>query len=132
MKIHTIQALFGDCFVLEFGKNNDKHFILIDGGPKTVYADYLRPFLKRISKNGNNLDLVVLSHVDEDHVYGLIDLMNELTTQKINYEKPLIEIKQIWQNSFDLTIGFRNNVASTLNTIVSKSHSKFSLMNWRN
>ena len=42
----------------------------------------LRPELQNIAGRGGKLDLVVLSHVDNDHVIGLLDLMAELREQK--------------------------------------------------
>ena len=127
MKIHTIQAKHGDCFILEYGKTTKKKFILIDGGPRTVYSNYLRPNLKKIVKKKGYLDTVILSHVDQDHVFGLLDLMKELLTQKSKRKKQFIEIKEIWHNSFDLTIDPKNNIGKKIKSLYSSSKFKKSL-----
>ena len=80
MKIHTIQAKHGDCFIVEYGKTRKKKFILIDGGPQTVYKNYLRTNLEKIVKKKGYLDTVILSHVDQDHVFGLLDLITSKCT----------------------------------------------------
>ena len=41
LHLHVIQALHGDCLLLEYG--DPSHYLLIDGGPQTVYASDLRP-----------------------------------------------------------------------------------------
>lgn len=129
MKIHTIQAKHGDCFIVEYGKTRKKKFILIDGGPQTVYKNYLRTNLEKIVKKKGYLDTVILSHVDQDHVFGLLDLMKELLTQKSKRKKQFIEIKELWHNSFDLTIDPKNNIGKKIISIYSSSKSKKSLYN---
>ena len=124
MKLHTIQALHGDCFILEFGKRTDKHYVLIDGGPPGVYKKFLRTNLQKIVGNSGKLDLVVLSHVDQDHVYGLLDLFKEIKKQKKLNKKPLVKVNQIWQNTFDLTIAHHTGIIPKLNSITSSIKSK--------
>jgi len=95
----VVQAEFGDCFILEskFGKNSVS--ILIDGGPYQTFKKYLKPTLQKLSINGK-LDLVVLSHIDNDHIIGLLDLLNEIKTQREEGMKELVRITRIWHNSF--------------------------------
>jgi len=125
LKIHTIQALHGDCFILEYGKRTDKRFILIDGGPPGVYKKFLRTNLRKIVGKSGELDLVVLSHVDQDHVFGLLDLFKEIKKQK----KPLMKVNQIWQNTFDLTIAHNTGIIPKLNSITSSIKSKSRIPN---
>ena len=82
--LDVIPAGKGDCFILHYGTKDDPHIVLIDGGPAGVYGEHLKNRLKQIqqtrpSKGGEPLavDLLMVSHVDDDHIYGIIDLTNE-------------------------------------------------------
>ena len=43
---------------------------------------------------------MVLSHIDNDHIIGLLDLLNEIKNQRDNGIKELVEITRMWHNSF--------------------------------
>ena len=96
--LHVIQALHGDCLLLEYG--DPPHYLLIDGGPQTVYANDLRPKLAEIAANGGRLHGVILTHPDNDHVEGLVDFFTDLWMQKASMEPPLIAVEAVWMNSF--------------------------------
>jgi beta-lactamase superfamily II metal-dependent hydrolase len=105
LRLHVVQALYGDTLILEYGTPANPRYALIDGGPKTVYEDHLRDMLLDISGRGGKLDLVVLSHVDEDHIYGLLELMSDLRHQQRSGLPKTIDIDALWHNSFSGTIG---------------------------
>ena len=46
--------------------------------------DHLRGELEKIRDAGGELDAVVLSHVDTDHLIGLLDLLSEIESQRAN------------------------------------------------
>jgi beta-lactamase superfamily II metal-dependent hydrolase len=105
LKLHMIQAEQGDCMLVEYGMQAQPKYILVDGGPATIYKTYLRDELRRIKKAGGKLDLVVLSHVDDDHVHGLLDLMAELRRQRDDGAPETISIDTLWHNSYSQTMG---------------------------
>jgi len=130
MKINTIQAEHGDCFILEFGTEANPKYILIDGGPSAeIYEHCLKPQLQKISDNGGKLEVLVLSHVDKDHVKGLLEFMAELEESKQDETTPLIKIEQCWHNSFDKTLDTESNIETRINSIFSNSQSQNSLAN---
>lgn len=74
----------GDCILLRFGKlyqgKNQQKVIIIDGG----YADTaqtVKEHLKKYYKCEQNgkliIDLMILSHPDNDHISGLVKLMED-------------------------------------------------------
>ena len=99
IKLHVVQAEFGDCFILESKLGKDAVNILIDGGPYQTFEKHLKPTLQKLPLNGK-LDLVVLSHIDNDHIIGLLDLLEELKTKREKGGKELVKIEKIWHNSF--------------------------------
>jgi beta-lactamase superfamily II metal-dependent hydrolase len=102
-KLHTVQAQFGDSLILEFGDASKKQYILIDGGPPDNYEDDLNAALQSIVPT-NKLELVVLSHIDNDHIVGLLDLLAALEEDAVNGDPPRITIPGLWHNSFQKSI----------------------------
>lgn len=105
LNLHVIQAQHGDCLLLEYGTSAEPRYILVDGGPGTVYRDHLKSVLKQVRQAGGALGHVVLSHVDDDHVKGLLDLMKELKRQQEKSKPLTIEVHALWHNSFGDTLG---------------------------
>jgi beta-lactamase superfamily II metal-dependent hydrolase len=92
--LRVIQAEHGDCLLLEYG-NGTRRYALIDGGPPEIYTRHLEPILRGVAQRGGKLDAVVLSHVDGDHITGLIDFFADMRdTGKY------IAIDRFWMNSF--------------------------------
>lgn len=121
LNIHALQARFGDCLLLEAG-GSAKRFVLIDGGPPDTFADDLEPTLKTLVGVGKALDLVVLSHVDNDHVIGLLDLFAALQESHTNRdEKPLVRVGRLWHNSFGRTIDPNGEILQRLQVLLNVS-----------
>src|SRR5512147_807465 len=98
--LHVVQAMYGDSLLLVYGKPDQPHYMLIDGGPATVYANHLQPVLARIAASGGRLDRVVLTHTDDDHVTGLVDFFAEQRSRQIQNQPSLIPVEGMWMNSF--------------------------------
>ena len=81
IKIEFLQAFNGDCILITTSKFN----ILIDGGTKKTYSLSLSKALEEV----NQLDLVILTHIDSDHIMGLIEMFNDNK----------IVVKKVWFNS---------------------------------
>ncbi len=117
--LHVIQAEFGDCLLLEYGTAANPHFILIDGGPPTIFADHLRKVLETVVvPQSGKLELVILSHVDNDHIVGLVDLFTELQSQQVNAQPALISIDGLWHNSFSKAIDPNGMIQPRLQTLL--------------
>ncbi len=113
-----VQAAFGDSLILEFGTKAQPRYVLIDGGPKGVYKNDLSEVLKSIKAAGHDLDLVVLSHVDNDHVIGLQDYFSDLEQEQANGTALLPRAGGLWHNSFADTIGNGNDIVVRLQDAV--------------
>jgi hypothetical protein len=115
--LHAVQARFGDCFILEYGTDAAPGFILIDGGPPATFKQHLKPALKKIVKN-NQLNLVVLSHIDNDHIVGLLDLFAALEEDQVNEEPALVAVGGLWHNSFPKTLDPDGEITARLQTVM--------------
>jgi beta-lactamase superfamily II metal-dependent hydrolase len=100
LKLRVVQARYGDCLLLESGSGKRCKNILIDGGPGKVYRPHLRGELSRIAAAGGLLDLVVLTHVDNDHVLGLLEFMADLKEGRDQGHPDLIRVRRLWHNAF--------------------------------
>ncbi len=74
MELTIFPALNGDCILIEY---EPSRYILVDGGYIDTYQNYLRPMLKQIAMQGGELDLVVVTHIDSDHISGIIKFMED-------------------------------------------------------
>ncbi|MFL5757073.1 MAG: ComEC/Rec2 family competence protein [Chloroflexota bacterium] len=107
LRLDVLQAAFGDCLVVAFGDPAAPSYILVDGGPPGTYEAHLRPYLvARRSEGLAALGLVVLTHVDNDHVTGLLDLFADLRAEPNgSASRPLPDVRALWHNSFARSAG---------------------------
>jgi beta-lactamase superfamily II metal-dependent hydrolase len=102
----------GDCLLLHFGSKDAPGLIMIDGGPKNVYKPHLKPRLEQIRKarglaknDSLPVDLLMVSHVDDDHIQGILDLTREERVEQQAHRPLLLNVLSFWHNSFDAIIG---------------------------
>lgn len=106
------RARKGDCLILHYGSQDDPGLALIDGGPGQVYKPHLKPRLAQIGKArglGSDeslpVDLMMVSHIDDDHINGILELTNELVVAKDSQEPMPLRVRSFWHNTFDDIIG---------------------------
>jgi len=107
LQLEALPALYGDALLLHYGTKAKPGLIIVDGGPKTVYANSLRLRLDDIKKKRSPNDplpvrLVMVSHIDEDHIMGILDLANELAEAK---GEKLVAVDELWHNAFTDIVG---------------------------
>ncbi len=106
------RARKGDCLLLHYGSAADRGLILIDGGPSRVYEPHLKPRLEAIraargltASQPLTVDLMMVSHVDDDHINGILELTGELVQAKDARQPLPLKIRSFWHNTFDDIIG---------------------------
>lgn len=104
LKLIVVQAEYGDCMMLQSSDGTNSISILIDGGPSQTYERNLKPTLDKILTS-KNLDLVILSHIDNDHVLGLLDLFEAMKIGKDSGGRELLKVGGLWHNSFSDILG---------------------------
>jgi glyoxylase-like metal-dependent hydrolase (beta-lactamase superfamily II) len=126
--LEALQAKHGDSLLLHYGSSNDPKLIVIDGGPAGVFDKSLRPRLEQI-KEARSPDqplpvrLMMVSHIDDDHIRGILDLTDTLLEQRENNESMLCDITTLWHNSFDEILQNKETdvLAASLNPVVKLS-----------
>ena len=106
------RARKGDCLILHYGSKKDPGLGLIDGGPSNVYKPHLKPRLAEIREARGldpdetlPVDFLMVSHIDYDHIQGVLELTKELLQAKQSQEPLPLKIKGLWHNTFDDIIG---------------------------
>lgn len=103
------RARKGDCLVLHYGSKTEPGLALIDGGPANVYKPHLKPRLDEIRKARKlaanatlPVDFLMVSHIDDDHIQGVLELTKELVEAE---GPPPLKVSGLWHNTFDDIIG---------------------------
>ena len=102
MKIKFLKAFNGDAILLSFKEGTQPRNILIDGGTSATYQQVnelgkieygpLKKALDQIRKKGEIIDLLILTHVDDDHIGGILKWV-----ENDKYASSLIG--KVWFNS---------------------------------
>jgi len=112
--LEALQAKHGDSLILHYGAPGRPRLVVIDGGPAGVYRTNLRPRLKqlkdaRYSGDPLPLQLLMVSHIDDDHIHGVLDLTDDLLARQEHGQPPPYDIRALWHNSFDDILGNRDD-----------------------
>lgn len=84
----VLKAYNGDCILIKsFNTSGEEIIILIDGGTSSTF-DY---GLKKEVEKLKHIDLIILTHIDSDHIGGLIRFFKNSLISKI-------DVKNIWVN----------------------------------
>jgi hypothetical protein len=102
------RARKGDCLILHYGTKSKPGLVVIDGGPSQVYAPQLKPRLQQIRKARRlaegeplTIDLLMVSHIDDDHINGILEMTHELADAKAAKRPLPLKVLNFWHNTFD-------------------------------
>ena len=92
--VEMLPAQEGDCFLIAV---DNKYHILVDGGTPYTYRHYLKSRLIKLAEDKKVIDLLIVTHVDNDHIGGIIPFIKE----NGNASNPqIIPVKEVWHNSY--------------------------------
>ncbi len=103
----ALQAKHGDLLLLRYDHKGETRLWLIDGGPLGVFKDRLQPRLEELRSEAEFLrvDLAMVSHIDDDHIAGMVQMTRQLVRLK-DQGKPLpLDIQRFWHNGFREIVG---------------------------
>lgn len=106
--LEALKAKYGDCLLLHYGPRDAPRTILIDGGPGGVYRSAFRPRLEKLRQERGlaeddalEIPLLMVSHIDDDHINGVLDLTEDLIEKDADGRPLPYRIETLWHNSFD-------------------------------
>lgn len=94
----------GDCIWLRYGEN-EKSNILIDSGPG-ICAKAFREIIEEIEKREERISLLILTHIDNDHIMGFKNSIDRINCSIID---------KIWINGDGIHVYERNAMNSPQN-----------------
>lgn len=95
IQIKMFSARNGDAFLLKLS-GLTQVAILIDAGYASTFEQVILPELKSLHAAGQILDLVIASHIDTDHIHGLIKFFTLNGSSNLSQ---VIKVKNVWHNS---------------------------------
>lgn len=90
--IKVYPAANGDCFLIRIKQQDSIKHIIIDGGKGVICHKKLKEDFNVLEENKQRVDLLVLTHIDDDHIAGILKLYQD---KKINTSI----IDKVWFNS---------------------------------
>jgi beta-lactamase superfamily II metal-dependent hydrolase len=90
-KITFLPARFGDAIWIEYGSAASPHYILIDGGTAGT-RHQIAASLVKTGQTQPELDLLVITHIDRDHLEGVLGLLE--------HDSPGFKAEEVWFNAF--------------------------------
>jgi beta-lactamase superfamily II metal-dependent hydrolase len=89
--VTSLPATVGDSFWITYGVEDDFHHILIDGGKGGTRSAFT-PFFNKLNEDKREMELIVVTHVDSDHIEGILKIVEALSLP--------VKVKEIWYNSY--------------------------------
>ena len=86
-KIYFLPVKHGDAFIIECVRGDTQGVVVVDGGPRSCGFE-----LKRKLNELGTPDLMVLTHYDEDHIGGILQLVDTCLDDN------MIPAKEVWAN----------------------------------
>jgi beta-lactamase superfamily II metal-dependent hydrolase len=111
MELKVFQSDKGDCLLLT---GADGRLMLVDGGMARAYSEHVAPALGQLRDSGRKIDVVYVSHIDQDHISGVLQMMDDevewrihdfqVSTGNTHKKAPDVprppKVKAIWHNAF--------------------------------
>ena len=106
LTLEALQAADGDCLLLHHERKGAMTRILVDGGSRGIYSNVLRTRLDELRGNAPlDLRMLMVSHIDSDHVTGLVDMLRAMRREDEDTGEPFCRIRTLWFNSFEQLTG---------------------------
>lgn len=119
--LEIIKAFEGDCFFLSFAFENCSFNMMIDSGPGKCWGGELRAFLDDLNSQGKKINVLLITHIDSDHIGGALKLFTE--------EKYCKMVDEVWYNGLPQ---ITNTVASSTSATEERAFSHLQSMHYYN
>src|SRR4051812_27205690 len=89
--VTMLPAAVGDCLWIEYGDAQNPNRILIDCGTAPTYKSCLKSRIEGLGPKAD-FELLMLTHVDTDHIGGALRLFNDPPSN--------LRIGEVWYNAW--------------------------------
>lgn len=97
-RVHFLPATIGDCIWIEYGDERFPYNILVDGGTGAT-REFIEKRFRNLPANRRRLELAVVTHIDNDHIAGVLRLLEEEAAEPVG-NRLGIKIKDVWFNGW--------------------------------
>ena len=80
--IELLPTAHGDAIWIEYGEEDHPRRVVVDGGPASTYENGLRRRILEVGQE-RTLDLLMVTHIDADHIDGALILLQEIDALKV-------------------------------------------------
>lgn len=117
--IELLKAGCGDCLFITIKDEKEEFRILVDGGVSATYVDLksgypmpgdLKSKLASLKSKHEHIDLLIITHIDDDHIGGLLEWFSHDFPDKSL-------LREVWFNDNILVPSFRSTNNSKANAI---------------
>lgn len=78
LRVEMLPAAHGDSLWIEYGDAKEPCRVLVDGGPGFTY-EALRWRILSLPQSARHFELLIVTHIDGDHIEGIIKLLQDET-----------------------------------------------------
>jgi hypothetical protein len=108
--VEALQANEGDSLLVHYGATAKPRFMVVDGGPSGVFRERLRKRLEALRARwyGDEplpIELLLVSHMDDDHIRGVLDLFAALVQFADDHRPPPFRVKEVWHDTIQQVAG---------------------------
>ncbi|HEY2907192.1 MAG TPA: hypothetical protein VGJ29_14920 [Vicinamibacterales bacterium] len=100
--LEAMQAHDGDCLLLHYEPAGAPPVrVLLDGGSQMIFQSVLKPRIDQLRGQGPlDLRMAIVSHIDADHITGILDLFKALSEMQDDGKELFCRIRTLWHNAF--------------------------------
>ena len=91
LRVEMLPARNGDCLWVEYGSASEIHRILIDAGHASTYP-LLRERILALPAAERKFELLIVTHIDNDHIEGVLPLLQDTALQ--------CQFREVWYNGW--------------------------------
>jgi hypothetical protein len=92
LRIEMLPARNGDALWIEYGEATSPRRIIVDGGTEGSYEAGLRARIEALAPEERTFELLVVTHIDSDHIAGTLELLRDETIGA--------ELGEVWFNGW--------------------------------
>lgn len=92
LSVKFLKVLYGDAiYIRYYGNDGIFHNIFIDSGFGSTYESTIKKEVNSIIENNEIIDLFVITHIDQDHIGGILKFIKDFGNKEI--------AREIWFNA---------------------------------
>ncbi|MEA3407191.1 MAG: hypothetical protein U9R48_03820, partial [Chloroflexota bacterium] len=96
--VEMLPADYGDALHISYGCGMERHHLWMDGGLVKSYRENWRQRVRQLATEGAEIALLVVSHIDADHINGVRAFVEE--NQRQVEDEDFVPIGEVWFNQY--------------------------------